>query len=889
MSCNGTQNTMNNIFDYNTYYNTMKDVFIEHRNDIAIKCLMDNGSIWKISYGMLLRYVDDFKDIRDYLGLKEGDRVLVLSNSTTEAFITFLVVSMNQLTAVMADAAIPDGELMPLITHCQVSAIFTDLKNSGKMISSQKAPILSTYSYYSCADILAERKEPTDIGVPTPNSPAILFSSGTTAKRKCIELSYDSFIITHKKMKSLGVLYEGIPGRPMFEVFPMSHVSGLCSAFTLLYEGLSIATVETLTADSITAGFKAFKPMAFGMVPKVHDMFIKKFEDEIRKKHLGKIYNYLSEKSAESIKTTGSLKKSRKLMCIFRSLLYNENFHCVFSGGSPGTPHTAQVLFNLGIEYLDLYASTECGVYIAVTDPSYYNNIGTVGNIFNDSFCDVIIHDPDSNGIGEIYVRTKQIMNGYFRDEEETVNSFDGRYFKTGDVGRIDNKGYLYITGRAKEIILLPNGTKVAPVDLEYLLKPVFNNNLPLEVNYAIVGVTSNEDMTDEIHLFIERNDLDSSILEHLKDELLKYQKKNFSQYKLSGIHFIDEIPVTNVRKPKRYLLKEMLPFINDAEFDVQHVPEISTDLKSINQTSDTLNVESAVFETLKQITDPALNISKNDNIRDDLGLDSLDIMQICSIIESEFSVSLASNMDSIITVGDIIDYITNPASSETGSNSKKKVDIYSFPVQRKWYHKLIFKWLKKWVKSNINLVVKGEENIDPNKQYIFCPNHQTHFDGLFVWIALGDKCPDINQFGCMSKAEHRNNPITSLFMEVLGGIPVERTGNTIESTKRSISFIKEGNSFLIHPEGTRTRNGELGTFKDGAARIAIDTGLTIIPVAIDGGYDIWPYNKLFPSTKIKGKQRTLSITFCKEVNTSFRNKKNITDDIRNKISEELN
>ena len=878
------------IYNYDAYYSNLRNVFTEHKNDIAIRCLMDNGSIWKISYGMLLRYIEDFKDIRDYLGLKEGDRVLVLSNSTTEAFITFLVVSMNHLTAVMADAAIPDGELMPLITHCQVSAVFTDMKNSSKMISSQNVPILSTYSYYSNIKILAERKEESDTGVPTPDSPAILFSSGTTAKRKCIELSYDSFIITHKKMKSLGVLYEGIPGRPMFEVFPMSHVSGLCSAFTLLCEGLSIATVETLTADSITAGFKVFKPMAFGMVPKVHDMFVKKFEEEIRKKHLGKIYDYLSEMSASEIKNTGNLKKSRKLMRIFRSLLYNDNFHCIFSGGSPGTPHTAMVMLNLGIEYLDLYASTECGVFIAVTDPSYYNSIGTVGNISNDPFCDVIINNPDADGIGEIYVRTKQIMNGYFRDEEGTADSFDGRYFKTGDLGKLDSNGYLYITGRAKEIILLPNGSKVAPVDLEYLLKPVFDDVLGKEVNYAIVGVAAKEDMTDEIHLFIEKGDIDPSVFSLLKEELLRYQKKNFPQYKLSGIYFIDEIPVTNVRKPKRYLLKEMLPFLNNADSNRDNIPEKQNGQISDAEVLTTPSIEAKVFEIIKQIVDPTIDISKEDNIRDGLGLDSLDIMQMCSIVESEFSVNLATNMDSIITVGDIIDYIKDPSSTKEESKSKGRIDAYSYPVRRKWYHKLIFKLLKKWVKKNINLVVKGIENISSSKQYIFCPNHQTHFDGLFVWTALGDKCPDINKFGCMSKAEHQNNFITSLVMEVLGGIPVERSGNTIESTKRSISFIKEGNSFLIHPEGTRTRSGELGPFKDGAARIAVDTGLTIIPVAINGGYEIWPYDKLLPSTKSKEgkKKHTLEITFCEEVKTSLRNVGEITDDIRKKISEEL-
>ena len=141
-----------------------------------------------------------------------------------------------------------------------------------------------------------------------------------------------------------------------------------------------------------------------------------------------------------------------------------------------------------------------------------------------------------------------------------------------------------------------------------------------------------------------------------------------------------------------------------------------------------------------------------------------------------------------------------------------------------------------------------------------------------------------------MAKAEHLDHKVTSLMMKTLGGIPVERTGNTIDSTQRSINFIKEGNNFLIHPEGTRTRNGELGPFKDGAAKIALDTGLTIIPVAISGGYEIWPYNRTLPETKDKttGRKRTLTITFCPEVQTIGRDEEDITNEIREKIVRSL-
>jgi long-subunit acyl-CoA synthetase (AMP-forming) len=159
------------------------------------------------------------------------------------------------------------------------------------MLETQHVPVLLTYGLRSCGKLISEGDSENTIerrGEPTPDSVAVMFSSGTTAKRKSVELSYASIMITHRKIKSKNVLFSRNPGRPMLEVFPMSHVSGLFSAYTLLNEGMSIATVDSLSSDTIMEAFKVFRPMAFGMVPKVHELFISRFEDELKKKH---IYN----------------------------------------------------------------------------------------------------------------------------------------------------------------------------------------------------------------------------------------------------------------------------------------------------------------------------------------------------------------------------------------------------------------------------------------------------------------------------------------------------------------------------------------------------------------------------------------------------------------------
>jgi 1-acyl-sn-glycerol-3-phosphate acyltransferase len=544
-------------------------------------------------------------------------------------------------------------------------------------------------------------------------------------------------------------------------------------------------------------------------------------------------------------------------------------------------------------------------VYIASTEPGDTGGQGSVGNVLEDPYTETIIHNPDENGIGEIYVRTDQIMNGYYRDPDKTAESFDGEYFKTGDLGRIDKDGYLYITGRIKESIVMPNGAKVAPADLETLLAPV----MPEEVNYAIAGVPSPEDGADRIHLFIEKGKLSGDALKKLRDEILRFQYSEMNQYRISDIHFMDEIPVTSIGKPKRYLLKEYA-LNNNEEPPVQAEAEevaadstessgasvVSAPASTVSRTDSDLDpaeVEAKVFSIVREISKHEGEMTGLEDFKKDLGMDSLSVLQMCTEIESAFSVNVGAYIAVIPNAREMTEYILDPifqGIKVASAKKKKRVDPYRYPVRRTARHRALFSYFRNWTRKNLDLQVEGLENVEKGRQYIFCPNHQTHFDGLFVWTALGNKCPDISRIGCMAKKELLDNPLTSLMMKTLGGIPVDREGNIIDSTQRSINFIREGNCFLIHPEGTRTRDGKLGVFKDGAAKMAVESGISIIPVAIDGGCDIWSYDMPRPETKDRetGRKRTLKITFCPEVKTTGRREEEITKEVRDRIAEKL-
>ena len=120
----------------------------------------------------------------------------------------------------------------------------------------------------------------------------------------------------------------------------------------------------------------------------------------------------------------------------------------------------------------------------------------------------------------------------------------------------------------------------------------------------------------------------------------------------------------------------------------------------------------------------------------------------------------------------------------------------------------------------------------------------------------------------------------------MLGAIPVDRSGNSAPAMKRALQCVNSGYSILIHPEGTRTKTGEMGTFRNGAAKLAIDCGKKIIPVYIGGAFDIFPYNRAIPKFfNFKNLKRyMINISFGTPIEPFGKSKEELTEEIRNCI-----
>jgi long-chain acyl-CoA synthetase len=136
----------------------------------------------------------------------------------------------------------------------------------------------------------------------------------------------------------------------------------------------------------------------------------------------------------------------------------------IICGGASLDPKYEEGMRDFGIDVFNGYGLTECSPAITCNRPGKFKP-GTVGTPIG--CCEVKINEPDEDGVGEIYVKGTNVMVGYYGEPEATAEAFDGEWFKTGDYGKIDDEGFLYMVGRKKNLIVLSNGKNVSPEELE--------------------------------------------------------------------------------------------------------------------------------------------------------------------------------------------------------------------------------------------------------------------------------------------------------------------------------------------------------------------------------------------------------------------------------------
>ena len=287
---------------------------------------------------------------------------------------------------------------------------------------------------------------------------AIFFTSGTTGGSKGVMLSQRNFMSDAWACRRLVYIHEST-----MLVLPLHHTFAiLTSVLCSIFEGMSVSINSGL--PRLMAELATFKPHSLYVVP----LFLETFHRQV----MAKIKRSGKESTVKLM--MGLTRVLGKVGIDIRRKVFAEiidgfggNIDLFITGGAPVDFRVVSDLRAFGIQILNGYGITECSPVAAVNRTGHYRD-GSAGLPLE--CAELKIANPDPDGVGEIWVKGRNVMLGYYDDPEATAKAMDDGWFKTGDLGRFDTDGFLHITGRLKNLIITSNGENVSAEELEELL-----------------------------------------------------------------------------------------------------------------------------------------------------------------------------------------------------------------------------------------------------------------------------------------------------------------------------------------------------------------------------------------------------------------------------------
>ena len=412
----------------------------------------------------------------------EHKKIVLIGNNRYEWCVSYLAVTSGNMIIVPLDKALPDNEIENLVTRSEAEVAIFD-KKYVEVMKKLKRDTNVNLQMLICMDNIKdnevekfssllqkgeellkngdERYEKVEIN---PEKMSImLFTSGTTNVPKAVMLSQKNVCANLSDFASWVKLY---PTDTLLSFLPIHHTFECTVTFLYgFYSGCTVAFCDGL--KYIQKNLAEYKVSVFVAVPLVLETMYKRIQKAIRDQGKEKLINRMIKISNGLLKCKINLRK-----VIFKQILDNlgGNIRLVLYGAAPMDKETIEGFNNFGIELVQGYGLTETSPVIAA-ESDKEKKPGAVGLALPS--LNVKIDNPDENGEGEILVKGPSVMMGYYHNEEENKKAFVEGWFKTGDYGYITEDGFIYVTGRKKDIIVLRNGKNVYPQEIENLINKI--------------------------------------------------------------------------------------------------------------------------------------------------------------------------------------------------------------------------------------------------------------------------------------------------------------------------------------------------------------------------------------------------------------------------------
>jgi long-chain acyl-CoA synthetase len=803
------------------------DNFRAHRHERA--CRQRRGyRTESFTYGEILDMACGFARKLEARGIAKGDRVMVWGENCAEWMAVFFGCVLRGVIVVPMDDGSAADFAMRVFQQVEAKLLVGSRRHLREC--SAVGVSIASLSLEDLAETVDHSGAIQSVALGRDDILQIVFTSGTTAEPKGVVITHGNVLANiaplEREMRTYLKYERFVHPLRFLNLLPLSHVFGqFLGMFLPPLLGATVIFQDELKPSEVMNTIRRERVSVLVSVPRVLQSLKQKIERDLEDRGEADAFR----RRAKASEGQHFLRRWWTFRAIHRQ--FGWKFWAFISGGAALDSETEEFWGHLGYAAIQGYGLTETTSLISVNHPFRLGK-GSIGKVLPGR--EVKLAED-----GEILVRGGGVASGYW-DERGAQTVSDGQgWYRTGDIGALDEAGNLYFKGRKKEVIVTPSGMNVYPEDLEAALR-----RQPDVKDCVVVGMERGGN-AEACAVVILRGDTKlEDVVQRANQSLAEYQRMRM------WVAWPEEdFPRTSTQKPRRNLIAEM----------VRESPLLAQ--KAREKWGTRVHGTSPLAELIARVTGrSAVALREDANLDADLGLSSLDRVELLSTLEDRYQVDLSETRFSAVrTVGDVERMLRGEAAPAA---------VYHYPS---W----TLHWPITWVRLLAHYLlmrpailllgwprIEGREHLRVVKgPLLVVSNHIGDVDAGFILTALPARfrhrlatatggealealrtpAPDR---GFFARIYDRVRWI--LGVSLLNLFPLPREAGFRRSFAYAGEAVDSGYSVLVFPEGRHTSDGKLNPFRAGIGLLAGNLSIPVLPMRIDGLFEVKQAGKRF-------------------------------------------
>jgi long-chain acyl-CoA synthetase len=836
------------------FYELFSSSADQHANRIAIEVQRRDG-LDQLTYAELREMAERTAAWLALIGIAPGDRCAILSDNHSHWCAAYLGILRRGAVAVPLDTAYKASQVETLLRDSGARVMFTSEKYLPVVLV-----IVMLHGDHEAGVSFEAMTRGRVPAPPLPRCPAqaadpavILYTSGTTSDPKGVVLAHANLIAERTAVfETVKVTDEDC----ILGVLPLFHaLAQMANLLLPLSVGGRVVFLESVNTTELLRALRERGVTLFACVPQFFYLIHQRVADEVGRR------SAITRAAFRTMRRLNSRLRERGInlgAVLFRRIhaVLGGRIRFMVTGGSKFDAQIGADFYAMGFDILQAYGLTETSG-AATLMRCGDRHLETVGHPLPGVEVRIGPVEAGDEGQtdGEVLIRGPVVMQGYFNRPDATAAALVDGWLHTGDLGRLDPWGRLLITGRRKELIVLSSGKNIYPEEIEAAYrKSAFVKEI------CVLGLSRpTEPSAERLYAVVVPN---QDLLRERKvanvGDLMRFEMEGAAVHlphhkRVLGYEiWTDPLPRTTTGKIRRFEVERRVRDAT-AKREAPGGPELS----GPDQAWMARPEVAPILEVIRKAARPGTSLLPDANLEMDLGLDSMERVELLTALEQRFAADIPEEqLQRLYTVRELSDAILEHSKGDGAEGSAawdallapSAIDPTSFDewMQPHWFVRAmlfgVLKAIQLALRPGVRIERSGIGQLPATGAFLISPNHQSFLDPFVVIAALPFRV--VRRLFYVAASEYFRSKMLTWFGRQVNLVPVDPDAGLISAMQAGSYGLRQGRVLVLFPEGERSIDGTVKSFKKGASILSHHLRVPIVPVALEGVFEIWPRNR---------------------------------------------